>query len=110
MMDYRADQMYVRIAHWSCDPDHWNADADLFENGAVPIMRRHRGFVQAMLLGEENGARRIAFTVWESAEAYHEFVAGPDLERITAMFAHMYVDGKHPGPVCEYVVRAQGTS
>lgn len=63
-----------------------------------------------MLLGEDNGARRIALTVWESAEAYREFVASPDLERITAMFAHMYVDGKRPGPVREYVVRAQGAN
>ncbi|MDE2791730.1 MAG: antibiotic biosynthesis monooxygenase [Paracoccaceae bacterium] len=102
--------MYVRIAHWSCDPDHWNADADLFENGAVPILRKYHGFVRAMLLGEDSGARRIALTVWESADAYRAFVASPDLERITAMFAHMYVDGKRPGPVHEYVVRAQGAN
>ena len=100
--------MYVRMAHWSCDREYWEADTDLFENGAVPIMRRHRGFLQAMLLGEENGTGRIALTVWESAETYQEFAASPDLERITAMFAHMYVDGRRPGPICEYAVRAQG--
>ena len=100
--------MYARVSHWSCDPEHWGADVDLFENGAVPIMRGHRGFVRAMLLGEENAEGRIAFTVWEDPRAYREFVESPDLERITAMFAHMYVDGKRPGPVCEYVVRAHG--
>ena len=100
--------MYARLSYWSCDPVYRNADAELFENTAVPIMRGHRGFVRAMLLSEEAGEGRIAFTVWEDRKAYREFVESPDLEKITAMFAHMYVDGKRPGPICEYVVRAQG--
>ena len=99
--------MYARLAYWSCDPDYRNADAELFENSAVPIMRGHRGFVRAMLLSEEEGAGRIAFTLWEDRSSYREFVESPDLETITAMFAHMYVDGKRPGPIREYEVRAQ---
>ena len=102
--------MYVRMSYWSCKPENWGEDRELFENGAVPIMRGHQGFVRAMLLGEKNAEQRIAFTMWESPEVYQKFVESPDLEKITKMFAHMYVDGKRPGPVCEYDVRAQGAA
>lgn len=101
--------MYVRMAYWNCDADHWGADTQLFEGRAVPIMRNHQGFVRAMLLGEENEPGRIALTVWSDRESYRGFAASPDLEDITAMFAHMYVDGRTPDPILEYVVRAQGT-
>ncbi len=102
--------MFVRMSYWSCKPEKWGQDAILFETGAVPIMQAHRGFVRAMLLGEAGAEQRIAFTVWESPQAYAEFVDSPDLETITTMFADMYVDGKRPGPVREYEVRAQGAS
>ena len=98
--------MYVRMSYWSCKPENRGEDAELFKNGAVPIMQAHQGFVQAMLLGGQDSEQRIAFTLWENPESYQKFVASPDLEKITLMFAHMYVDGKRPGPVCEYVVRA----
>ncbi len=102
--------MYVRMSYWSCKQDNWGEDADLFRSGAVPIMRAHGGFVQAMLLGEDDAGERIALTVWEDPDAYRQFVESPDLERITSMFAHMYVDGKRPGPAREYVVRAEGAA
>ena len=102
--------MYVRMAYWFCSPENWGQDADLFENGAVPIMQAHRGFVQAMLLGEADAEQRIAVTIWQSPQAYQSFVDSPDLEKITEMFSHMYVDGKRPGPIREYEVRAQGAA
>lgn len=102
--------MYVRMSYWSCKPEYRGEDARLFESGAVAIMSGHKGFVRAMLLGEEAGEQRIAFTVWSDAEAYRAFVRSPDLEKITTMFAPMYVDGKRPGPVKEYEVRAQGAA
>lgn len=100
--------MYARMSYWSCKPESWGDDAKLFEAAAVPIMRRHKGFVRAMLLGEEGGTGRIAFTVWTDSEAYNAFVRSPDLEKITVLFEHMYVDGKRPAPVKEYEVRAHG--
>ncbi len=106
----RRNEVHVRMAHWSCSPEYWGQDVDLFENGAVPIMRGHAGFVRAMLLGETNAERRIALTVWTSPGAYQSFVDSPDLEKITTMFSHMYVEGKHPGPVHVYEVRAQGSA
>lgn len=102
--------MYVRMAHWSCSPENWGQDAELFETGAVPIMRTHDGFVRAMLLGKANAEQRIALTIWKSPDAYQDFVESPDLEKITVMFSHMYVEGKRPGPVHEYEVRAQGAA
>ena len=102
--------MYVRMAYWSCKPECWGEDAELFHDGAVPIMQAHQGFVRAMLLGEQKAEQRIAFTVWESPQAYEAFVASPDLEKITVMFSHMYVEGKRPGPIREYEVRAQGAA
>ena len=102
--------MFVRMSYWSCKPENWGEDRELFAKGAVPIMQGHEGFVQAMLLAEMGNEQRIAFTVWDSPAAYQKFVESPDLERITKMFAHMYVGGQRPGPVKEYDVRAHGAS
>jgi len=102
--------MFVRMAYWTCKLEFWGADADLFHSEAVPTMQKHKGFVEARLLGEPGNGQRIAFTAWDSPEAYSRFVASPDLEKITVMFAHMYVDGVRPGPVREYEIRAQGTA
>ena len=104
------EHVYVRMSHWSCKRENWGEDAELFKNGAVPMMQSHPGFVQAMLLGEDNAEQRIALTIWEDPESYRRFIQNPDLETITSMFAHMYVGGKLPGPVREYVVRAQGAA
>lgn len=101
--------MYVRMAHWNCRKECWGEDAALFESGAVPIMQGHAGFVRAMLLATPDDVQRIAFTVWQSKDAYQAFISSPDLEKITAMFAHMYVDGDRPQPE-EFTVRAQGAA
>ena len=101
--------MYVRMAYWNCREEFWGEDSELFESGAVPIMQAHAGFVRAMLLATPNETQRIAFTVWQNPEAYQKFVASPDLDKITEMFAHMYVKGTLPDPV-EYNVRAQGAA
>jgi len=94
------------MAFWNCKKECWGEDARIFESEAVPIMRRHDGFVRAMLLGVPGATRRIAFTVWRDRDAYDAFLAGRDLERITRMFEHMYVAGGRPDPV-EYEVYAQ---
>lgn len=99
--------MYVRMSYWNCAPAFWGEDKTLFETGAVPIMQKHPGFVRAMLLATVGETQRIAFTMWENPEDYGRFVESPDLEKITQMFAHMYVEGARPEPV-EYEVRAQG--
>ena len=99
--------MIVRLAHWKCRPSCWGEDQTLFREGAVPIMERHEGFLEAMLLAKEGSTARIALTVWSGEEAYRKFAEGPDLKRITAMFAHMYCDGALPEPA-EYEVRAHG--
>lgn len=99
--------MYVRMAYWNCRKECWGEDIKLFETGAVPIMQGHDGFVRAMLLATPDATQRIAFTVWRDPAAYEAFVASPDLEKITVMFEHMYVEGDRPEPV-EYNVRAQG--
>lgn len=101
--------MLVRMAHWKCRPECWGEDQALFASGAVPIMQGHEGFVRAMLLGRPDGVERIAFTVWQDGAAYERFCKSPDLARITAMFAHMYVAGEPPQPD-EFVVRAQGAA
>ncbi|MGI9501081.1 MAG: antibiotic biosynthesis monooxygenase [Geminicoccaceae bacterium] len=101
--------MFARMAYWNCKQDCWGEDMKLFEQGAVPIMRGHEGFVRAMLLGTPGETRRIAFTVWRDRDAYAAFVASSDLEKITRMFAHMYVEGDRPEPV-EYEVRAEGAA
>ena len=97
--------MHVRMAHWNCRPEFWGEDRKLFSEGAVPIMQRHEGFRQAMLLAPEGSDQRIAFTVWSDKQAYLQFADSQDLQRITAMFAHMYCDGKRPSPM-DFDVRA----
>ena len=99
--------MFVRMAYWNCRQECWGEDIELFESGAVPIMQGHDGFVRAMLLATPDADQRIAFTVWRDRAAYEAFVASPDLEKITQMFEHMYVDDDRPEPV-EYAIRAQG--
>lgn len=100
--------MYVRMAFWRCKEDCWGEDAELFASRAISMMRTQDGFIRAMLLGVERAGQRIALTVWESPDAYRRFEQSRLLEEITSMFAHMYVDGKPPGPIREYVVRAEG--
>lgn len=101
--------MLVRMARWKCRPEFWGEDIELFEGGAVPIMRGHDGFVRAMLLGVPGQPDRIAYTVWRDRHAYEAFCASPDLAEITDMFARMYVDDLPP--VAEdYEVRAEGAA
>ena len=101
--------MFVRMSHWNCRAECWGEDRSLFESGAVPIMQRQPGFVRAMLLGRPGTVHRIAFTVWKSESAYRDFVASADLQVITDMFAHMYIEGAVPEPV-EYEIRAHGAA
>lgn len=101
--------MFVRMSYWNCRKESWGEDSKLFESGAVPIMRNHDGFVRAMLLATPGQSQRIAFTVWTDRAAYQNFVESPDLDEITRMFAHMYVEGALPESV-EYEVRAQGAA
>ena len=101
--------MHVRMAHWDCHPDYWGDDRKLFCAGAVPIMRRHEGFVEAMLLATEGSTRRVALTIWVDKETYQQFASSPDLEKITAMFEHMYCDGIRPSPT-DFDVRAHSRS
>ena len=101
--------MLVRMAYWNCRQECWGEDSSLFRSGAVPIMQGHEGFIQAMLLATPDAEQRIAFTVWNSPESYQNFVQSPDLEKITKMFAHMYIEGNLPDPV-EYNIRAHGAA
>ena len=89
--------MLVRMASWECRPDAREAAADLFENGALPILARQPGARGAMLLADpDGGTRRIAFTVWEDEASYRRFVESDAMREITEMFAPMYVDGARP--------------
>ena len=99
--------MIARLAYWECGREHWGEDQRLFEGRAVPIMRGQPGFVEAKLLGEKDGIRRIAFTVWEGEAQYAEFLASDAFAEITEMFAPMYVDGSLPKGE-SYEVRAKG--
>lgn len=88
--------MFVRMAHWFCKPECWDEAARLFEEGALPILARQAGAVAAQLVGEPGGNERIAVTVWEDEATYKDFLVSRDMQTITEMFAHMYVDGKPP--------------
>ena len=99
--------MIARLAYWDCKEEFWGRDVELFESGAVPIMRSHSGFQEAKLLGEVGETRRIALTFWTDKESYDRFVESADLPRITEMFAEMYCEGTLPAPI-EFEVRAQG--
>lgn len=101
--------MYVRMASWECKAEHWGEDSRLFDAVAVPIMRGHDGFVQAMLLGAPSGPQRVAFTVWTDRACHDRFAASPDLARIIDAFSHMYAPGGAPDPV-GYEVRAEGAA
>ncbi|MDE0306763.1 MAG: hypothetical protein OXI87_18080 [Albidovulum sp.] len=99
--------MIARLAYWDCKEEFWGRDAELFESGAVPIMRTYEGFVEAKLLGKAGETGRIALTIWADGEAYNRFASSADLPRITEMFAEMYSKGGKPAPQ-EFEVRAQG--
>ena len=98
--------MIVRMSYWQCLEKFWGQDQRLFVNGAVPIMKKHRGFIRAMLLGKPGSGQRIAFTVWKDEETYKSFANHPDLKKIVDMFSHMYVRGEEPKP-SQYEVRAK---
>ena len=99
--------MFIRMAHWNCKRECWDEARTLFETGAVPIMCGHAGFIGARLLGEPGDTARIAFTMWQDEARYRRFVNSPDLQKITEMFAHMYVNGEPPR-ARDYVVLASG--
>ena len=101
--------MYIRMSHWKCKPECREDAARLFESDAVPMMRAHHGFVQALLLARPGQSERIAFTVWADHTAYEDFAHSDDLARIIRMFKHMYLPDGHPDPVV-YEVHAQGAS
>ena len=97
--------MLVRMARWECRPEAAEQAADLFENGALPILERQPGARGAMLLAEPGTTRRIAFTVWADEESYRRFVESDAMRAITEMFAPMYVDGALPAGMEFDVVR-----
>jgi len=84
------------MARWECRPEVRTEAAELFENGALPILARQPGARCAMLLAEPDGTRRIAFTVWDDEESYRQFVESDAMREITEMFSPMYVDGALP--------------
>ena len=88
--------MLVRMAHWKCRKECWGRDRELFDLRAVPILQTCDGFVNAMLLGEQGGPGRIAFSTWTSAESHRRFAESPELIEITRMFKEMYVGGDLP--------------
>ncbi len=99
--------MLVRMSHWECRPEYWGEEVRLFRSGSIAVMRKHEGFVRAMLLAVPGTTHRIAFTAWETEEHYRAFVASPDLKTIRETFAHMDVEGTAPSPI-EYVVLESG--
>ena len=88
--------MLVRIARWECRPEAREQAAELFENGALPILARQPGARGAMLLAEPDSSRRIAFTIWDDEASYRQFVESDALREITEMFAPMYANGAPP--------------
>ena len=88
--------MLVRIARWKCRPEAREKAAELFENGALPILAQQPGARGAMLLAEPNGTGRIAFTVWDDEASYRRFVESDAMREITEMFAPMYAGGALP--------------
>ena len=88
--------MLVRMARWECRQEAREQAAELFENGALPILARQPGARGAMLLAEPDTTRRIAFTVWDDEASYRQFVESDAMREITEMFAPMYVDGALP--------------
>ena len=84
------------MARWECRPEAREQAADLFENGALPILARQPGARGAMLLAEPDGTRRIAFTIWDDEVSYRRFVESDAMREITEMFAPMYAGGARP--------------
>ncbi|MFL2801719.1 MAG: hypothetical protein ACJ0DD_03030 [Paracoccaceae bacterium] len=82
--------MFVRMSYWKCKKEFWTEDFKLFNNGAVPIMKNHNGFIKAMLLGGKDSSERIAFTQWDNEQSYNSFSNHEDLKKIIKMFDHMY--------------------
>ena len=102
--------MLVRMARWECRPEVREQAAELFENGALPILARQPGARGAMLLAEPGTGGRIAFTLWDDEASYRQFVGSDAMRRITEMFAPMYVDGALPvGAEFEVVRRGEFT-
>ena len=100
--------MIVRMARWECAEPFWDEDRKRFESTAIPILQEQDGFIEARLLAVPGSTRRIAFTVWRDWVAYEAFVRSPVLERITAAFQPMYVDGELPEAE-RFEVLAQGS-
>ena len=101
--------MLVRMAHWKCRKECWGTDRELFDQRAVPILQTCDGFKNAMLLGEQGGSGRIAFSTWVDAESHERFAGSPELAEITRMFEKMYVDGDPP-EVKTYEIRGRSRS
>ena len=97
--------MLVRMARWECRPEAREQAAELFENGALPILAEQPGARGAMLLAEPDTNRRIAFTIWDDEASYRQFVESDAMREITEMFAPMYVDGALPVGSAFEVVR-----
>ena len=74
--------MFVRMSHWKCKKEFWTEDFKLFNNGAVPIMKNHNGFIKAMLLGGKDSSERIAFTQWDNEQSYNSFSNHKDLKKL----------------------------
>ncbi len=92
----KLQKMFVRMSHWQCKPECWAEAEALFDDGALPILEKASGIMGAHLLGEPGTGQRVAHTVWTDRAAHDAFAASADMERITRMFAHMYVDGQRP--------------
>ncbi len=88
--------MFVRTSHWTCKAEFTGAALELFRGKTAAILRRQPGLLWAQLQGEPGSNRRIAVTVWESEAAHQECIRSGGMAEITALFAHMYVEGIPP--------------
>lgn len=65
--------MFARLVKSNLKPNHLAEATQTFESKVIPILRKAKGFQDAIALAGTNGSEMISLTLWdnkENAEAY----------------------------------------
>lgn len=97
--------MIARVASSNAHRDRTEEARQLWEREIIPAMKKHRGFRNVYVLGDEKSGRVLTISIWDSEEAARAWDASDDISRFKqALSKHV----EHVPQPDQYTVQLHG--
>ena len=73
--------MIARVASSKADRKHAEGARQLWEKEIIPAMKKHRGFRNLYVLGDDKNGRVLTISIWDSEEAAKGWDSSEDFRR-----------------------------